>query len=635
MYQCGRVRHHPMSTLLRTPVRLLLTMAVLLPTAATAQEAAVWDDQVPAHAAVVDGTSTLERDGLVDPLALNTILVAGDRIRTDQGRVEVIFSDGSVLDVDAFSSIDLLSDTLIRLLEGRVRLTVARTSGADYRVDSAGGSVVVRMAGEYRISTGNVRSANPQLELVVYRGSAELRNQLGTTIVRPGTYAVASAATTPSLPYAVNSAAWDEFDVWANGQRDARLGYTSTPYLPVELRSYGGALDHAGNWDYVAPYGNVWYPYVPAGWYPYSQGSWSFVGHFGWTWVGVERWAWPTHHYGRGGHHGGRWFWIPGRHWSPAWVSWVASPVYVGWSPLGFDNRPIVSITTVVNIGPRLGWSVVPRSHWKRNVYVPGVVVPHRNVRPEVWGQFAVRRDAPGYDGGRGDRAMPAPLPAPPNAGRAVPRASARSAVTPAAPRSAPPPRATAPLPARSVAAPRAATSSTRPTVRPATAPTVRSAPSSARPATADVRSRGTASTRPRQPATSATTAGNPRSDRPAVTYYRGGPTAASSPSRSTNGRVSARPPAGASVASPAPVMRSAPTAPPSRSASPARPRAGVPSAPANVGRPSSAAARVAPPRAGTAPPSAQPSRAGGRPAPSGAPSRGQARPRGGGGGGR
>ena len=47
-------------------------------------------------------------------------------MRTQEGRVEIIFGDGSVLDVDQFTHVDLQSDVLLRLLEGRVGTAVAR-----------------------------------------------------------------------------------------------------------------------------------------------------------------------------------------------------------------------------------------------------------------------------------------------------------------------------------------------------------------------------------------------------------------------------------------------------------------------------------------------------------------------------
>jgi hypothetical protein len=383
-------------------------------------------DEIPAHLSVVDGEVTIEREGRVDPADENIILVAGDRLRTARGRAEVLFSDGSVLSLDEHSSVDLLADSLARLLDGRMRLAIARgDSSLAYRVDTAAGSVFIQSAGEYRL-TLLARGGDPELDLAVLRGSAELANQHGRTLVRAGTHALVSARTAPSLPYATNSAAWDSFDRWVEDQRNARLGVQSARYLPEDLRYYGGALDTYGSWGYDQSYGYVWYPQVSHGWRPYSHGRWSFVGHFGWVWVGVDRWSWATHHYGRWGFHKSRWFWMPGRRWSPAWVSWAYAPGYVSWCPLGFDNRPVISFTNIhiTRIDPWIGWTVVPTRSFRANVAVARYAVARQAVTPRLWSQFAVQRTSPLRPAALPARALQ-PLRAP-TAARAV----ARGAVT-------------------------------------------------------------------------------------------------------------------------------------------------------------------------------------------------------------
>src|SRR5262249_52038106 len=54
------------------------------------------------------------------------------------------------------------------------------------------------------------------------------------------------------------------------------------------------------------------------------------------------------------------WFWIPGRVFGPAWVSWASASDYLSWCPLGFDDRPVFSFS--VGVGSWLGWTVVPRA---------------------------------------------------------------------------------------------------------------------------------------------------------------------------------------------------------------------------------------------------------------------------------
>jgi uncharacterized protein DUF6600/FecR-like protein len=356
-----------------------------------------WVQDVPAHIAVVDGTATLDRDGRSEKAEENTVLLAGDRLRTERGRVEVLFADGSALDLDQNTRIDLLSDSLVRLLSGRIRLTIARsTSSIDYRIDAPPGTVAINAAGDYRIALADTQSGEVELDVAVFRGSAELRNTHGLTLVRPGTHAAVTAGTAPSLPLSVNSAAWDEFDRWVEDQRDARSGGPSATYLPEEVRSYSGAFDSYGSWDYLPTYGQVWYPNVAFGWKPYHHGRWSFAGRFGWYWGSSDRfWGWPTHHYGRWGYASNRWFWMPGYRWSPAWVSWAYAPGYVSWCPLGFYNRPIVGFNTSFVIYPAYVWTVVPRHAFSGPVPVQHYAVPPQAIPASTWSRFVVRPAAP------------------------------------------------------------------------------------------------------------------------------------------------------------------------------------------------------------------------------------------------
>jgi hypothetical protein len=392
-----------------------------LATPAAAQTADVPTDEIPAHISVVSGTASLERDGYVERAEHSLILLAGDRLSTERGRVEILFADGSAVALDEYSSIDLLDDALMRLWQGRVRVSIGRaTGGVEYRVDTVAGSAFLLTPGDYRLDVSGANARSAEFGLQTIRGSAELANELGRTLVRAGSRAVTRADAAPSLPYAVNSAAWDEFDRWADAQQDARLGYESNRYLPDELRYDAGVFDRHGQWAYEPAYGGyAWYPVVDAGWRPYSQGRWSYVGSFGWSWVGAERWSWSTHHYGRWGVTAGRWYWVPDRRWGPAWVSWASAPGYVGWCPLGFNGYPVYSVTSIsIRYGdPYYGWTVLPRPAFRHNVVVSQHAVSSRTAVPRVWSEFAHQQTAP-HDGAL--RASAAPLRSPSAAGRAA-----------------------------------------------------------------------------------------------------------------------------------------------------------------------------------------------------------------------
>jgi hypothetical protein len=118
-----------------------------------------------------------------------------------------------------------------------------------------------------------------------------------------------------------------------------------------------------GSWVEVADYGYCWQPSVAVSnsrWRPYSDGYWAYT-DVGWTWVSYEDFGWATYHYGRWTRLRDRgWFWVPGREWGPAWVSWRTGGNYVGWAPLpprgggeDYDNRPINGQVDVeYDIGP-------------------------------------------------------------------------------------------------------------------------------------------------------------------------------------------------------------------------------------------------------------------------------------------
>jgi hypothetical protein len=241
------------------------------------------DQPPPAYLAVVEGVATLERNGESEPAVRDMPFVEGDRLRTENGRVEIQFPDGTAIEVAEYSLVEAVTPTRVRLLAGTMD-HIQRAAAAPDAVD-----------------------APPPV---------------------------------------------------------------STPYLPQDLRAYGSTFDRYGSWQYDAPYGYVWYPTVAPGWRPYYYGRWSAVPSYGWNWLGIDPWSYPTHHYGRWGYRRNAWFWIPGRTWGAAWVSWGSAPDYVSWCPLGFDGRPVfaLSVTSYDSWhragGGWFGWTVMSRSHF-------------------------------------------------------------------------------------------------------------------------------------------------------------------------------------------------------------------------------------------------------------------------------
>jgi len=387
----------PFGALRAACVLLTLSGLVYCP-AASGQSApdAVQADP-PAHIAFVDGSATLERDGRADTSPGDMPLLAGDRVRTQNGRVEILFADGSTLHLDANTTVDFQSDELVRLLDGRIRLAIAGPDrDVSYRVDAPSAWAQITERGEYRVAI--VRGdREPEVELAVIRGSAELVNEDGRTALRAGERAFSHANAAPSYAYAFNSASWDEFDRWSETRRDGRRG-VSAQYLPDEVRPYTSSFDQYGSWSYETSYGYVWYPRVSVGWRPYYHGRWATLRPYGWTWIGSDPWAWPTHHFGRWGISAGLWFWIPGRTWAPSWVSWAYAPGYVSWCPLGWNNRPIFALHVGGGFNPWRAWTVVPRQHFG-NGFVHARVVPGDRFDMRTSRSFVAQNTAPASRG--------------------------------------------------------------------------------------------------------------------------------------------------------------------------------------------------------------------------------------------
>src|SRR5687767_2643315 len=348
----------------RSASPLLAAIVCLAGVSASAQDIAANSSEPPAHISFVDGPAVLERDGRTDAEPSSMPLLAGDRLRTQGGRVEVLFADGSALHLDANTVVDFQSDDVVRLLEGRIRLAIVGPArDVSYRVDAPSAWVQINDPGEYRVAV-----QRNDVELAVLRGAAELVNEQGRSYIRAGERTFARDGSSPSPAYVYNSASWDAFDRWSETRRDRRLG-VSAQYLPTDVRPYASSFDNYGDWRYEQVHGYVWYPRVQVGWRPYHRGRWASLRPYGWTWIASDPWGWPTHHYGRWGMSGGSWFWIPGRTWGPAWVSWAYASDYVSWCPLGWNNRPVLQIVNVNVFGGRRydpwdAWTVIPRRHF-------------------------------------------------------------------------------------------------------------------------------------------------------------------------------------------------------------------------------------------------------------------------------
>jgi hypothetical protein len=109
---------------------------------------------------------------------------------------------------------------------------------------------------------------------------------------------------------------------------------------PSALTDFRATLDPHGTWAEDPTYGTVWVPNpaeVGPDFSPYeTAGHWEYDDS-DYVWVSDYDWGWGPFHYGRWMYGPAGWFWIPGRVYAPAWVSWrLGGPDfwYVGWAPM-------------------------------------------------------------------------------------------------------------------------------------------------------------------------------------------------------------------------------------------------------------------------------------------------------------
>jgi hypothetical protein len=415
----------------RLPFTLAVALCLLAGRLAGAQGEPPQDPGAPAHIAVVQGAAILERNGVGEPAAENAPLLQGDRLRTDDGRLEILLPDGSVLDLDRQTTVDLLAGGLVRLMGGRTIFIVATgpdgAARTDYQIDAPAASVRFTHAGEYRVFT-NASNGVPFVEVSVVRGRAVVDADGKSVPLSAGERAQAVQGQGVTAVGSFNSALADVFVEWSELQRGLRVGSRSNAYLPPELQVYGGAFDRNGRWEDSADAGYVWYPSVAADWQPYYDGGW-YPYSWGWTWVGGGPWVWPTHHYGRWGRGQHGWYWMPGAVWGPAWVSWGISAGYVGWCPLGFGTGFGFSVgASYGGYADRWhGWTVVPHGAFGRGPRVAPHAVRGDGLRAVERAGFETGRGAPTLPDGAGGRGRTGPRVTPYDRAQAVASQRARS----------------------------------------------------------------------------------------------------------------------------------------------------------------------------------------------------------------
>jgi hypothetical protein len=299
----------------------------------------------------VEGDVTVypsDRDRSSDAV-VNTPLLEGDEIETQNGRVEMTYHNGIIVRLGDYSAarIDSTYNPMsIELLKGNLFVDSRLVDNLREELEVRAGDSQV-----FLIEEGNMRvdlGTEGTVRVTSVKGEAEVRASGGRVLLQPGERTYVDPGKSPDSPEVFDSD-YDELDDWNESRMDAYLNDGRDQYNDEHDRYVDDSLyydtydlNNYGDWRAYSNYGNVWIPRVSYGWRPYDDGRWMSVND-GWFWVSNEPWGWTPYHYGRWGW--GLdigWYWIPGYAFAPSWVSWYDYGDYLGWCPLNYWNRPVV-----------------------------------------------------------------------------------------------------------------------------------------------------------------------------------------------------------------------------------------------------------------------------------------------------
>lgn len=114
------------------------------------------------------------------------------------------------------------------------------------------------------------------------------------------------------------------------------VAFAAGPNVPLTLADAQRALQTYGSWQSTS-LGSVWFPSVEQqSFEPYlTHGQWVQSPTQQLQWNSTLPWGGITFHYGRWVNVAGRWGWVYGDTFAPAWVDWRVADGYLGWAPTG------------------------------------------------------------------------------------------------------------------------------------------------------------------------------------------------------------------------------------------------------------------------------------------------------------
>ena len=313
---------------------------------ASAQEPTYADNTVDdstyySYVYTLEGSATLfgSQSDAQHEVETNLPVLEGDRLWTERGsRLSVFLSDGSLVSTDSETDLILQSvlgspdststETVLRLLSGRLLLHVDTEGTRLPIVDTGNSRVYLQASGSYVISANE----SDWTQVIAREGFAEVVDQRGSSLVRTGEEIEVRGERRPESRI-TQASRITPLEDWALTQSDPTLLASDTS-LDEPIYSTATLEDH-GDWLTVEGT-RAWRPRVANTWRPYWNGRWTHTPR-GLYWVSGDPWGPSVYQYGNwdfSNRFG--WLWYPGYNYAPSHVYWYWGPSYTAWVPTGF-----------------------------------------------------------------------------------------------------------------------------------------------------------------------------------------------------------------------------------------------------------------------------------------------------------
>jgi hypothetical protein len=246
-----------------------------------------------------------------EPAFVNLPIVAGERLRTQDGLAEVEFEDNSSLRLTPNTEIEF--PALGRQASGATTSTVKLLGGSLYM--NLGNETVSLTPGSHL----RIDVTPPSARLAVFNGSVTLADQTGTLVVGKKKTVSFDTVSGAAPVFAQNEPEarfdkWDKEAVDYHKARASAASFAGSPYAygVNDLGYYGSFTDLGGGC------GSLWRPYLAsAAWDPYGSGVWGWYPGSGYSWVSPYPWGWTPYHSGSWEYcPSGGWGWRPSGSWN-------------------------------------------------------------------------------------------------------------------------------------------------------------------------------------------------------------------------------------------------------------------------------------------------------------------------------